>query len=820
MLDRQSDSLHSAFNFLPQNPTATHPPLHPVQPPASTSSAALFSSSGIPVQSNMELAELNTTSVVIDQQQPAPLSRLFLDDPPNKDGKNSIGVHRFRNTFLDHRPEDIPSQHPLAPLRSLSTTGRPSMSTVRSPGHSTEPKQEIPPPSTKIRDPYSGKRHGSPSSASSLDSDVGSTPTSGSTLLSSVTFAGKAAANVSSPAPRVVPGQIRIKQRGDGMSPKKPTVADAATASSRGNTASRSHAHAATSVSNRRQTSVYREKYPKAITTSVEATPPVAAGAKTSTPRRNGRAADKTSPRVSGGGGSETTNVPVDATNVPTTPRSIKSKSSTPSGESSHVVPSPQRGNLNRQGSPTVTEPVPSSADGAAGDITVVEDSTDEGLVSQDTDHDNATAATDVVETPPYDKPRENERRIGDGGASDASVDDDVPAPCPLIELSSPPSPKPSTDQAVATKEELQASPAFDVPELKNVALVTEPASQHDHDDVSVAAPLHQPVHHEVQPPSSEDDMPTRPATAPVLSKKRSDKRNRRTAAASDNVPAAISTNAPKAHGPMDKKKSDSGMKLSHRRQDHGKDETSCADGSAAPPHRSPYPNEDDDDDLFAPVPRSAWSVIQSAFVASCVWLVSASGASTGLPWLLTCVQWVLSTLMTLIFHVGFHALTYGIKFHRFVVRGLVLNRNIASCFAFLYLFPLLVQYVIPWAPPWAPVCLWYAFLVQLFCTQGSTTMVATFRILLPLVFLVEGVSHHSFLLDLNGAELLLISFILSAVKTGNLYSPVFFMSLSLQCLSAVFLGSEMFVQWLQLAIALYSLHSMATDEWVRFPTC
>lgn len=39
-----------------------------------------------------------------------------------------------------------------------------------------------------------------------------------------------------------------------------------------------------------------------------------------------------------------------------------------------------------------------------------------------------------------------------------------------------------------------------------------------------------------------------------------------------------------------------------------------------------------------------------------------------------------------------------------------------------------------------------------------------------------------------------------------------------LQCLSAVFLGSELVVQWFQMALALYSLHSMVSseDDWVR----
>ena len=51
-----------------------------------------------------------------------------------------------------------------------------------------------------------------------------------------------------------------------------------------------------------------------------------------------------------------------------------------------------------------------------------------------------------------------------------------------------------------------------------------------------------------------------------------------------------------------------------------------------------------------------------------------------------------------------------------------------------------------------APVCLWYAFLIQLFCLQGRPSMVSASRRVLPLLFVLEGVSHHSFLLDLNGA--------------------------------------------------------------------
>ncbi|KAI9912613.1 hypothetical protein PsorP6_006393 [Peronosclerospora sorghi] len=159
------------------------------------------------------------------------------------------------------------------------------------------------------------------------------------------------------------------------------------------------------------------------------------------------------------------------------------------------------------------------------------------------------------------------------------------------------------------------------------------------------------------------------------------------------------------------------------------------------------------------------------------------------------------------------HAVSWFLRVHRVAFRALGAHRHMSFCFAFLYGFPFLVHYVFPWAPPWAPVCLWYAFLVQVFCTNGSTAMVTSFRVILPLVFLIEGISYHSFLLDLNGAELLLTSFIISALKTSNLRSPIFFLSLATQCLLAVFLGAELLVQWLQLALALYSLHYMALDE-------
>ncbi|CAI5729296.1 unnamed protein product [Peronospora effusa] len=200
-----------------------------------------------------------------------------------------------------------------------------------------------------------------------------------------------------------------------------------------------------------------------------------------------------------------------------------------------------------------------------------------------------------------------------------------------------------------------------------------------------------------------------------------------------------------------------------------------------------------------------------------CVWIAWRLNIKGLLATAFSYAESVLAMVFSVVLLVSLHVASWLIRIHQVAFRAILTHRHIGFCFTFLYGFPFLVQYVFPWAPPWAPVCLWYAFLVQLFCTNGSTAMVTTFRIILPLVFLVEGISHHSFLLDLNGAELLLTSFIISALKTSDLCSPLFFLSLATQCLLAVFLGSNLIVQWLQLTLALYSLHVMAAtdDEWI-----
>jgi hypothetical protein len=171
--------------------------------------------------------------------------------------------------------------------------------------------------------------------------------------------------------------------------------------------------------------------------------------------------------------------------------------------------------------------------------------------------------------------------------------------------------------------------------------------------------------------------------------------------------------------------------------------------------------------------------------------------------------------VVSLILVFSLSLLSIVLRMHESALFAFSMNRHVACSHTFLFSFPYLVNFVIPWAPTWAPVCLWYAFLVQLFCISGPQSLVSTFRLLLPLSLLMEGVSHHSFLLDLNGGELLLISFALSALKTCNVYNPIFFFSFGVQILSAVFGGSYFIMQWCQLVFSLCSLSAMAeVDLW------
>ena len=180
-------------------------------------------------------------------------------------------------------------------------------------------------------------------------------------------------------------------------------------------------------------------------------------------------------------------------------------------------------------------------------------------------------------------------------------------------------------------------------------------------------------------------------------------------------------------------------------------------------------------------------------------------------------------------------------------------NFHVAFCFVFPYSFQFLVSFITEWAPHWAPVCLWYSFLVQFFCTSsgairsdnsgnggksdasgggepskdgkgtagadsssvgngnGSSSsngggLVAFFRLVLPLAFVAEGVSGRSYLLDLSGAELLLLSFFLAALKMQCATSPIFMLSWAIQVFLIGITDSHPALQYGQVGAAWFGL--------------
>lgn len=169
---------------------------------------------------------------------------------------------------------------------------------------------------------------------------------------------------------------------------------------------------------------------------------------------------------------------------------------------------------------------------------------------------------------------------------------------------------------------------------------------------------------------------------------------------------------------------------------------------------------------------RSSVSSMTATFLRGWTWIGAHSNVKGWLQTATSNFESVMAVVFSVLLLCSLHGASWFIRIHRVAFRAILTHRHIGFCFAFLYSFPFLVQYVFPWAPPWAPVCLWYAFLVQLFCTSGPTAMVTTFRVILPLVFLLEGISHHSFLLDLNGTVLIVVSLLALTTDASPISLP------------------------------------------------
>jgi hypothetical protein len=198
---------------------------------------------------------------------------------------------------------------------------------------------------------------------------------------------------------------------------------------------------------------------------------------------------------------------------------------------------------------------------------------------------------------------------------------------------------------------------------------------------------------------------------------------------------------------------------------------------------------------------------------------------------LFAAVSYVLGVLLGL----GWTCLCVVLRLHRHAASVLSSDHQLAFCFAFLYLFPSLVRHMVYWAPPWAAPCLWYAFLMQVLCTHspsvgagtgatltngsgatssgsGTPWLVSLSRVVLPLLFLTEGVSHHTLLLQLNGVERLVLAFMLGSVRTAEYVRPIFLCALAVQILllTAVLTpvaGAHVVTQWSLILASMVVIH-------------
>eukprot|EP00903_Cladosiphon_okamuranus_P011364 g10712.t1 len=158
-----------------------------------------------------------------------------------------------------------------------------------------------------------------------------------------------------------------------------------------------------------------------------------------------------------------------------------------------------------------------------------------------------------------------------------------------------------------------------------------------------------------------------------------------------------------------------------------------------------------------------------------------------------------------------------GLRLHSLALKEVTGSVHVAVCFLFPYCFQYLVSAIDDWAPHWLPACLWYSFLMQMFCTSNhqykhsmSSHLVPALRALLPVAFLCEVPSARSYLLALGGSELLLLSFALAAVRLRCILSPIFLLSWVVQVFALATFGSSAGLQYAQLLVSLASLHAVS----------
>ena len=151
---------------------------------------------------------------------------------------------------------------------------------------------------------------------------------------------------------------------------------------------------------------------------------------------------------------------------------------------------------------------------------------------------------------------------------------------------------------------------------------------------------------------------------------------------------------------------------------------------------------------------------------------------------------------------------------HTAAFHVLLADYNIVVSFVTLTAFPALVGF---YMTPWASVILWYAFLVHLLCSN-DTTRSHFFGIMLVLSFLLEGVSHTSFVLELTYPERTLAAFFLVVFRSEELLwdSPLLVLSCAVQVLVVVLVPWARVAAYLQFMLAMWTIGALTPLPEVR----
>jgi len=121
-------------------------------------------------------------------------------------------------------------------------------------------------------------------------------------------------------------------------------------------------------------------------------------------------------------------------------------------------------------------------------------------------------------------------------------------------------------------------------------------------------------------------------------------------------------------------------------------------------------------------------------------------------------------------------------RLHKHALLALLMSYNVLASVLYIYAFPYIAAPFLP-VTEWAPAILWYLFLGWfLFAKSSATPYTPTslgLRVLLPILFLIEGVRNPTFVTYWSGGERLVLAFVLLSLKGEHFFKKRVLISLA-----------------------------------------